>query len=92
MTEDGGSVSVFASSLRCQEEALRMHRDTDAKLLLSKRKILLQILKRIRADPPPFLSQPGGDYSIEELDKVIADFERLIGSKPTPRLFSVKRP
>lgn len=80
MSKVAGS-SVFANSMANKEEALKMHEQTDRELMKTKKVILLNLLKKIRENPPGFLTNPhvaSGNHSQEELDKVIEDLEKVI--------------
>lgn len=75
--------SVFAQSIKVQEEVLKMHKQTDDEMVRVKRGILLRILKKIRENPPSFLTspQPGHlTHTLEELDQTIKDLEHLLQS------------
>jgi hypothetical protein len=70
--------SLFGRSLKVQEEALRMHKQTDERLTLTKRKILLNLLKQIKTAPPAFLTNSQNEHTLEELETTIAGLERLV--------------
>jgi hypothetical protein len=78
MAAEAEEVSLFGRSLKVQEEALRMHKQTDERLTLTKRKILLNLLKQINAAPPPFLMSSHDDHTLEELQTTIAGLESLV--------------
>lgn len=76
-------MTVFAKSMQAQEEALRLHMQTDADMARVKRQILLKVLKKIRETPPQFLTNPQLgqlEHNLEELDRTIADLERILQS------------
>jgi hypothetical protein len=72
--------SLFAQSLRLQEESLRLHKLTDQKLRQTKREILLEILRQIQKKPPTFLTDciEGQENRLRHLNSVIAKMERLV--------------
>jgi hypothetical protein len=82
MAGEAGDVSLFGRSLKVQEEALRMHKQTDERLTLTKRKILLNLLKQINAAPPSFLTSLHNEHTLEELQTTIAGLERLVSESP----------
>lgn len=78
---DTNGPSLFARSMKCQEEAIRMHMMTDDQMTATRREIILNVLKQIREDPPAFLTEcptfPGNHRNKEDLIRTITDLEKM---------------
>lgn len=84
MSAKGGTQkeTLFAQTMKRQEEALSYHAETDEYMRKQKKIIILKVLKQIANKPPEYLTQERGKpQDIDDLKRVIRELEKILRTK-----------
>ena len=67
-----------SSNATIPEEVKKNHQETDIYLKNMKRTIILQILRQIKENPPPFLKDSRSGFKIGDLDRTIGGLNSIL--------------
>ena len=82
------SPSLFSQTMRIQENAQRYHQETDHYLKNFKRETLLQILLKIKENPPPYIADDPSGARAVELDTVFNELKQIVENQNNPKTTS----